>query len=53
MRERERERERERDHTLYPSKEMNWFGIKYNIKIEGYKLKFLEWWGNSIFLFSF
>ena len=27
--------------------------IKDNIKIEGYRLKFYEWWKNSIFFFPF
>ena len=30
------------DSTLYTSKEIDWFGIKDNIKIEGYNLKFYE-----------
>ena len=40
------------DHTLYTSKKIDWFGIKINIKIEGYKLKFFQWWENSNFLIT-
>ena len=33
-------------------KEINWFEIKDNIKIEDYKLKFLEWWEMGRYYFS-
>ena len=45
--------EKKYDQTLYTTKEIDWFGIKDNIKIEGYNLKFYEWWKNSIFLIRF
>ena len=33
-------KKRDHDHSLYTSREIDWFGIKDNIKIECYRLKF-------------
>ena len=35
-------KKRDHDYTLYNSKEIDWFGIKDNIKIGCYKLKFIN-----------
>ena len=42
-------KKRDHDYTLYTLKEIDYFVIKDNNKIEGYKLKFFEWRENSIF----
>ena len=39
------------DSTLYTSKEIDWFGIKDNIKIRCYKLKFFTSGKNLFFSF--